>query len=397
MKITLISNLYEPYSRGGAEIIVKRTARELVAQGHQVSIISARPWSGFDSLGPEAEEVDRINVIRFYPLNLFFYANDFKWPLPFRLIWLFFDLFNFHSSNLIKDILQAEKPDLVITHNLMGLGYFVPGVISRLGIKHIHVLHDIQLAVRSGLMKKGQEKAWFVSGPIARIYQKIVKALFGSPDIVISPSKFLLDFYTKQDYFPESKKEVLANPIDSKFLAYQLKESQEIDKKTVKFGVVGQLAGHKGFLTVKTALEGLTDANIELHIVGDGPLKTQVQEWADQQDQVTYHGRIANEELPDFYYQMDAIIVPTETYENSPTVVYESLATGTPLIVSDIGGAAEAIKENENGMTFEPGNSDQLIEKIKTMIVHHGEMREHCRESVKGMGSGEYVQELMSL
>jgi len=195
MKITLISNLYEPYNRGGAEVIVKRTALELVKQGHVVSIITAKPWDGWKSLDPEIEEKGGLKIIRFYPLNLFFYANDDKYPVIIRAIWHLIDLFNFQSSNLTRDILSEEKPDLVITHNLMGLGYFIPGVIKRLGIRHVHVLHDIQLAVRSGLMKRGEEDAWWVKGLPAKVYQRIVKSLFGSPDVVISPSEFLLDFY----------------------------------------------------------------------------------------------------------------------------------------------------------------------------------------------------------
>jgi len=285
MKIILITNLYEPYARGGAEIIVKRTALELVKIGHEVSIITAKPWDGWSSLDPEIEEKDGLKIIRYYPLNIFFYRNDYKWSFPFRMIWHFFDLFNFQSSNLIKDILSHEKPDIVMTHNLIGLGFFIPGVIKRLGVKHIHLLHDIQLAVRSGVMKKGQEDAWFVNGVIARFYQTIVKSLFGSPDSVIAPSSFLLHFYEKLGYFPDSEKRVLNNPIDERFLAVQeAGEPKKVnDKTSVHFAYIGQLVEHKGLRTLKQAFTSLSEPNISLSIVGSGPMQAEVEDWGEFQ------------------------------------------------------------------------------------------------------------------
>lgn len=396
MKIALISNLYEPYHRGGAEIIVKRTALELVKKGHEVSIITAKPWSGWSSLDPEIEEKDEYKIIRYYPLNLFFYKNDHKWPLPIRLLWHFFDLFNIQSANLARDILRTEKPDLVITHNLIGLGFFIPGVIHRLGIRHIHVLHDIQLAVRSGLMKKGQENAWFVSGIIARIYQKIVKSLFGSPEKIVSPSQFLMDFYTKLDYFPRSQKEVIRNPLDERFLAFEVSQTEPENKEITDFGYIGQLVEHKGLKTLQNAFSGLSEPNLRLHIVGSGPMQAEIEEWAKQDSRVTYKGRIPNEELPRFYQSIDVTVLPTETYENSPTVVFESLTSRRPVIASDIGGTAEPLEEGKTGFLFEPGNSDQLQKKLLEAARNHDSMRASCRELAQKMNDVDYSKRLLS-
>jgi glycosyltransferase involved in cell wall biosynthesis len=396
MKVVLITNLYEPYNRGGAEVIVKRTAEEMVRQGHNVSIISAIPWSGWKSLDPEIEEKAGIRIIRFFPLNIYFYANDYKYPSFIRFFWHFFDLFNFQSSHLIRDVLDAEKPDLVITHNLMGLGYFIPGVIKRAGIKHIHVLHDIQLAVRSGLMKKGDEQAWFVRGFFARVYQRIVKSLFGSPDIVISPSDFLMNFYTQKEYFPKSQKHVLRNPVDKRFLSVPASQTASVSPGIPRFAYIGQLADHKGLRTLMKAISQL-DEPLQLEIIGDGPMKQEIESWAGQDDRVTFRGKIPNEELPELYSSIEAVILPTETYENSPTVIFESFATGTPVIVSNIGGAAEPIQDGENGLIFEPGNASELLRSIKKMMQAHHLMGEKARESVKGMEASSYVSKLTSL
>lgn len=392
MQIVLITNLYEPYNRGGAEVIVKRTARELVAQGHHVTIITAQPWDGFSSLRPSKEQVEGIEIIRFYPLNLFFYAHDHKWPVAIRAIWHAFDLVNIHSAFTIKRQLKELNPDLVITHNLMGLGYAIPHVIKRSKVKHIHVLHDIQLAVRSGVMKKGQEQSWFVIGAFAKLYQAIVRSLFGSPDEVVSPSSFLLKFYEDLGYFSASKKRVLRNPVDERFFN---KSEEKKSHDIAQFGYVGQLVEHKGVKMLQKALRVISGSNFALSVVGDGPMKCEVEEWASNDEKMTYLGRIPNDELPRFYQKQDAVIVPTETYENSPTVVYEALASGTPVIVSKIGGAAELITDHENGYTFEPGDTNDLAKKIKLMIQSHHELSKNCHSVVQSYTASNYIKELL--
>ncbi len=398
MKLVLITNLYEPYARGGAEVIVKRTALELLKLGHDVSIITAKPWSGLSSLKPEKEEMNNgIKMIRYYPLNIFFYRNDGNWPLFFRFIWHFFDLVNVVSAITVKKILLSEKPDLILTHNLIGLGFLLPKVIKQTKIKHIHVLHDIQLAIRSGVMKQGEEQAWFVSGFIARMYQGIVKALFGSPDICISPSKFLRDFYEKLGYFPDSQKEVIQNPIDQLFFEGQQSKNRAGTEGNTSFGYIGQLVEHKGLKTLLKAFLSITDPSIRLEIVGSGAMEEEIKDCANKDTRITFHGRIPNEELPAFYQSIDVTLVPTETYENSPTVVFESLASGKPVIVSSIGGAAEMIDEGKNGFVFKPGDSKELSEKIRDIIKVQEKMQDYCLRLAGELEKREYAKRILSI
>ena len=158
MKICLISNLFPPIERGGAEKVAQAMARGLRKAGHDVFIISTKPQGEF-----KQEIEDNLKIYRFRPLNIYYYLNDFKHHAIVRLLWHFFDIFNFHSYFVIKKILINEKPDLVISHCLMGIGFLLPTLIKRLKIKHFHVIHDVQLAVPSGLILKGQENNFAIS------------------------------------------------------------------------------------------------------------------------------------------------------------------------------------------------------------------------------------------
>lgn len=396
MKIALITNLYEPYARGGAEVVVKRTARELVRQGHQVVIITGQPFSGLSSLAPEREEKDGLTVYRYYPPNLFFYANDYKYPALVRFFWHGLDMFNWLSAGRMARILRKEQPDLVISHNLMGLGFLIPRLIRKQGLRHMHILHDIQLAVRSGVLLKGQEESWQIKSLPARLYQRITKILFGSPEVVISPSQYLLDFYTQLGYFPKSRKEVLPNPVDDRFLKVDHHEDE-----TTRFLYVGQIARHKGVVELCEAFATVEHNKARLTLVGDGPDFNAVLPFENRDKRVQTMPRIPNESLPEVLAETDVLVLPTKTYENSPTVVYEALAAAVPVLVSDIGGSAELVTHQETGYVVQPADKQALKQGLEYFLQQNVDERrvmgESGRNKIAPLSSEAYVSRLLSL
>src|SRR3989338_1906483 len=219
MKILLINNLYGPYARGGAERVVERIAQELLRPKHEVAVVSSRPLKfsifnsparGWSALGGQFSIKIQIpntkyQILYFYPWNLISYYNLHKLPKLLRPLWHLINIFNIQSYFKIKNILKQEKPDIVMTHNLMGVGFLTPLAVEKLNIKHIHTLHDIQLLHPSGLMMVGEEKK--VDGLFARLYQWLTKKLFASVDVVVSPSQWLLDEHVKRGFFAKAKKE----------------------------------------------------------------------------------------------------------------------------------------------------------------------------------------------
>ena len=147
MKICLINNLYKPYNRGGAERIVELIAAGLQGARHEVFLITTKPIGRKQKAESRKQKVYYINAL-YYNLN--------KLPKILRLFWHLCDMFDIGSYFKVKAILKKEKPDVVMTHNLKGVGYLIPSVIKNLGIKHIHTLHDIQLLHPSGLMMHGK-------------------------------------------------------------------------------------------------------------------------------------------------------------------------------------------------------------------------------------------------
>lgn len=391
MKVLLVSNLFEPYARGGAEIIVKRTVDELVDLGYEVEVLTAQPFKGLRSLLITESFEKGAKVSRFYPLNLFFYANDYKYPFFVRVLWHFIDLLNIHSALVLYRQVKKANPDLIISHNLIGLSYFLPFIAHILSKKHVHVLHDIQLAVRKGVMMRGEEGGSLVNGIFARLYQKITAKLFSYPGVIVSPSLFLLDFYTKLGFFTHQKRVILRNPI-----VLPKEPVAKVKQDHYTFGVIGQLVEHKGIKLLKSVFDQINDQEIALKIVGSGPLESMVKTWAAEDKRITFKGRIPNDQINSFFAEIDCLILPTMTYENSPTVVYESLVNLCPVIVSNIGGAAELIEDKKTGYIFSPGDKQECIAAIKYAKEHLESLSAIPKEVVEA-DSKHYVEVLLGM
>lgn len=391
MKICIISNLYPPYARGGAEQVVHKMSEELAALGHHIVVITLTPG------GEEKEQRGNISMYRIHPRNLFFYTDAHHYGFVARFVWHIIDIFHFASRNKIRKILRLEKPDLVHTHNLMGLGFLIPRLIKKLGLRHIHTVHDVQLVEPSGIILKQKENSWRYNGLPTKLYTWIIKTLFASPSVVISPSQFLLQFYESRGFFPRSHRIVMRNPIT---LLQRLEKNTK--HEVFSFLYVGQIEEHKGVkFLIETFLKYLEQHNhCELHIVGSGSSLSELQLVAEHEKRIIFHGKVERERLPEFFASSDITIVPSLCYENSPTVIFESSSFGVPVLASNIEGVAELIQEGENGMTFVAGDSKSLQEKLAWCTTHTDDiakMGEYSKESISNFSKENYIEKLLQI
>ena len=356
MKISLINNLYKPYTRGGAGRAVEHKAEKLKEQGHDVVVISWKPWSGFRSWQPEVSIEDGIKVYRFWAPNIFSYKNLADHNIILRSLWNIFDIFNIFSAKIIENILKQENPDLVNTHNIKGMGFLLPKVIDGMDIKHTHTLHDVQLVEPSGRLPWNHTK----DSLFQRIYSFITKKLFGSPDKIISPSYYLKDFYQERGFFSESDWEV------EKFQLKQKTNKTKELKNPTKFIFVGNLEEYKGVDKLMQAWEKVSNKDKELHIVGSGSYEPKLKRWSDQSNNVKVYGRLKKEEVAEKYKECDVLIFPSICIENSPNVIKEALEYNLKVLAAETGGVVEF--SNYNVEFFEPGSVEEMIKKIETVV-----------------------------
>ncbi len=368
MRICFVTNLYPPYGRGGAERVVEEEARALRALGHDVSIVTACPVREDGSIEPRMTVENGVRVYRFYPFNLFFYGEIGRHSAPARLFWHVRDAVNGHAARVVERILRQERPHIVHTHNIKGIGFRVPSVIRKLGIRHVHTLHDVQLVAPSGLILKGKERGFGVTDPLSRAFASVARASFASPDIVISPSRFLLRFHEERGFFPRSQKILLPNPAPAATPAKHATSSE------TRFLFLGQVETHKGILLMIEAFRRLVKdrPKVRLDIVGAGAGMEEARRAAGKDLRISFYGKKNTAQFADMFSKADYTVVPSLCYENAPTVIVESFAFGVPVIVAAIGGAAELVQTGENGYVFEAGNVGALVAALKKACDEKG-------------------------
>jgi glycosyltransferase involved in cell wall biosynthesis len=335
-------------------------------------------------------------VYRFFPLNVYDIRHDGHATFPVRVLWHLIDLFSPFARAAIRQVIQDESPDVIITHNLKGIGVSIAREVQLRGIPHIHTVHDVQLSIPSGLLVFGQESSWLNRSFLRQWYEAAVKRQIGTPDLVLSPSRFLADFYRERGIFADTRVEVLANPLPP---GNQPELPKERPTMRTKFLFVGQMETHKGIQTLLEAFDTLGD-DVELHFAGEGTLAEYVAQRASRDARITYHGFVSLMNLVKLMEHTDAIVLPSTCYENSPTVIYEAFLIGVPVIASRIGGIPELVRENESGLLVTPGSVQELAGAMRE--IH--EKREWwwgqtnvIREAAKKYALAKYVSRLETL
>lgn len=386
MKICLISNLYGENARGGAERVVEAEARQLALAGHEVVVIAG--WTG--GRGPAESGADGIRMLRLRPPNIFFYTDLDRHAWPARLIWHLIDTFNFKGAALVRAVLAQEKPDVVHTHNLMGLGFLTPRMIRRLGLRHVHTVHDVQLIHPSGLIP--------ASGRLpfgSRWHAALLGRLFGSPAAVVFPSRFLSDLYGRFGFFPSSRRLTLPNPSPAGAAQPRLAPTGPV------FLFAGQLERHKGILDLLAAWrEWPKSGAARLEIAGGGSLEAEVRRRADELKNVRFLGRLDAAGMLAAYDRAAFLVVPSLVMENYPTVIIEAFSRGTPAVAAATGGVPELVSDGQTGFLFAPGDvpgSVAALDRALQALPDWPRLSEQARLRTAASGLEAHAQALLAV
>jgi glycosyltransferase involved in cell wall biosynthesis len=140
------------------------------------------------------------------------------------------------------------------------------------------------------------------------------------------------------------------------------------------FVYVGRLSVEKGIRTLLEAWKALPAPVPTLKIVGSGPMDRYVRSIAGAFPEIEALGTRTPAEVLDIVARARALVFPSEWYEGHPRVLIEALAVGTPIIASDLGAAAEVVRDQVSGLRFHGGNARDLCTKVGEFIANNERM-----------------------
>jgi colanic acid/amylovoran biosynthesis glycosyltransferase len=142
---------------------------------------------------------------------------------------------------------------------------------------------------------------------------------------------------------------------------------------------VGRLIPKKGFSDLIRACALLAErgTSFRCEVIGEGPLENELRGQIDElglQSNVVLTGAKPQTQLrlrlaAASIFVLPSVIDPDGGMDNLPTVIMEAMATGLPVVSTNIGGIPEMVIENKTGFLVQPGDAPAMADAIQTVIT----------------------------
>ncbi len=330
MQILQVTPYFYPHF-GGVESHVLGLSENLIKLGHEVEVVTSRY-----SRMPEIEKYNGIKITR----------------LP---QWI--NMYNTPVVTAIQSFVRRSHADVVHVHSPPPFTERFAARGAKESNKPLVVTHHCDLELKG------------IFGNFAvNIYQSMLgKYPLEIADKVISTTK---SYATTSRSLWDIDVEVVPNAVDiDRF--HPNNEGGHIKDKYAKKNeplalFVGRLVPHKGIGILIRAIE--RTQNGKLLIVGDGPYLSWLKKLTKKlniEERIVFVGPISDYWLPSYYAATDVVVLPsTSRLEAFGIVGLEGMASGKPLILSDIPGVRDVIS-NEEGFIVEPLDPDSITEALE--------------------------------
>ncbi|MCS7292951.1 MAG: glycosyltransferase family 4 protein [Gloeomargarita sp. SKYBB_i_bin120] len=311
---------------GGAQIHVKDLAIHLRKIGHTVTVISGA--------GEPFQQLLAQHAIPHHVLP------ELVRPLhPWKDVQAYW---------ILQQLLGKLQPDVVSIHSSKA------GILARLvcyqrRIPFVFTVHGWSFGMPSRLafFYRWLERRFAAITPkIICVAEAIRKQGIA---IGIAPEKLVTIYNAMPDIHPELRAQPGQGP-------------------PVRIMTVGRLEPQKAHADLLQAVAQLANPEVRVDIVGDGPLREDLQQLASAlglQEQVTFWGY-----RPDVARLLAQahIFALISHWEAFPRSTLEAMRAGLPVVVSDVGGAAEAVVPGVTGYVIPPGDQEQLVQCLQRLV-----------------------------
>lgn len=392
MKILKVIHGYPPLYNAGSEIYSQLLCHGL-SENHEVHVFTreenpfARDFSvriAHDVLQPK---------IKLHIINIL--SEKFRYCYRHAQV-----------DQVFSDLLQQLKPTIVHIGHLNHLSTSLIFEIIKQNIPIVYTLHDYWLMCPRGQFIQrnpgSHAELWALcdgqadqkcaqncysgnfSGATAEravdlIYwtdwvgrrMQHIRNILPHVDCFIAPSCYLYQRFVQE--FGSSEKKIIY--LDYGFDHQRLQNRRRASGKAFTFGYIGTHIPAKGIQHLIEAF-GLLQGDCRLIIWGrprpqntEGLHALAARLPSAIQSRIEWRSEYRNEHIvQDVFNHVDCIVVPSIWVENSPLVIHEALQVKIAVITANIGGMAEYVQHEENGLLFEHRSSQSLAKQMQRLI-----------------------------
>lgn len=298
------------------------------------------------------------------------------------------DLKYLKGINQLRRFLRKEKFDIVHTHLYKAN---TPGRIAA-------ILARVPIIIAN----EHNVDSWKKPGQMAadRFLSKFTNK-------VIVVSQAVKRFYHEEVGLPENKIEVVYNGVDLEKFSKRVdiekkKEELNIPQDSKVVGIIGRLhpqKGHEYFLKA-AAIVTREIPSVRFLIIGEGTLRDELEKMADRlglADKTLFTGQ--RRDIAEILSVLD-ISVLSSLREGFSITVLESMASGLPVVVTDVGGNREVVEESQTGFIVPPENVGALAAAIARILKDENlarRMGERAHERVKSFSIEKMARQTESI
>lgn len=345
----LLINYEYPPLGGGAANATLFIARALASLGHRAIVLT----SGFADL-PHREDHEGVVVHRVQTMRKALDRSNQREMASFMMV----------AAREIHGIASAAAVDAVIAF------FTIPsGPIAWWYWRKTRVPYVISL--------RGGDVPGFVPklAVVHAVLTPLRRAILRNAKAVVANSASLARLSTRTDPIPVH---VIPNGVDANVFRPVAVQGAE-SRFCILF--VGRVHTQKNIDVLLRACARLRDLPLQLHVVGDGPELPRLRALAGTlgiAQRVSWHGWGTKEQVAAAYRDADCFVNPSK-YEGMPNTVLEAMASGLPVIASDVGGNNEVVRDGDTGLLFAAGSVDGL-ERALTRLATDADLRRHLGE-----------------
>ena len=350
MKILMLTWEYPPRVVGGISKVVYDLSHKMVKEGNEVTVVTYKDGDNVKYYeNDKGVEVYRVDNYMIRPNNFI----DWIMQLNFNMITKANEIIN-----------KNGKFDVIHAHDWL-VAYSAKSIKESYNIPLISTIHATESGRNSGIHDETQryinDSEWMLTyesseGIVNSNYMKNeVQRLFGLP-------------YDKINVIPNGVNLQLFSNVN---VDYDFRRQYAMDNEKIIL-YVGRLVYEKGIQNLIAAMPKILDRyhDSKLIICGRGGMIDELREqvkYLGIDNKVYFAGYCDSKKMQKMYKCADVAVFPS-TYEPFGIVAIESMLSGTPTIVSDVGGLNEIVEHGVTGMKSYAGNANSIADSVLALL-----------------------------
>ena len=350
MKILMLTWEYPPRVVGGISKVVYDLSHKMVKEGNEVTVVTYKEGDNVkyyeNDKGVEVYRVD----------NYMIRPNNF-------IDW--FMQLNFNMITKANEIINKNgKFDVIHAHDWL-VAYSAKSIKESYNIPLISTIHATESGRNSGIHDETQryinDSEWMLT--------------YESSEVIVN-SNYMKNEVQRLFGLPYDKINVIPNGVNLQLFSnvnidYDFRRQYAMDNEKIIL-YVGRLVYEKGIQNLIAAMPKVLDRyhDSKLIICGRGGMIDELREqvkYLGIENKVYFAGYCDSKKMQKMYKCADVAVFPS-TYEPFGIVAIESMLSGTPTIVSDVGGLNEIIEHGVTGMKSYAGNANSIADSVLSLL-----------------------------